>query len=182
MAYGGHVTHFGHTNIIKHCGRPFAHTHEMNTTMVNNWNALVGPKDVVWHLGDFSFRGQHPRTYLKLLNGQINICLGNHDKKKKLLECVDEGLLDKVVEVHYLKWEKKRFWLSHYAHVVWSGSHRGVVHAFGHSHGTLQRHSYRSMDVGMDAMGFCPVHINTVWNTLNAQQEQAVDYHIPRDT
>jgi calcineurin-like phosphoesterase family protein len=45
-------THFGHANIIKYCGRPFASVEEMNRELIARWNAVVGPRDTVYHLGD----------------------------------------------------------------------------------------------------------------------------------
>jgi calcineurin-like phosphoesterase family protein len=39
--------HFGHTNIIKYCDRPFASVDEMNEELVARYNASVGPDDFV---------------------------------------------------------------------------------------------------------------------------------------
>ena len=47
-------------------------------------------------------------------------------------------------------------WLSHYAHRTWPRLHRGDLHLYGHSHGTLPGDS-RSLDVGVDCWGYRPV-------------------------
>lgn len=85
-------THFGHRNIIKYCDRPFWTDKEkepydedvslMNETMIKNWNDVVAPEDVIYHLGDFAFLSKEKLTELRWrLNGRIRLVLGNHDKK-----------------------------------------------------------------------------------------------------
>ena len=77
-------THFSHANIIKYCARPFDNVEGMDRTLITNWNKVVEPKDIVYHLGDFCFR--NPERYLNALNGYIYFIYGNHDKKlRKLL-------------------------------------------------------------------------------------------------
>lgn len=48
-------THFNHTNIIRFCNRPFKDVAHMNETIIANWNSVVGPDDIIFHLGDFLF-------------------------------------------------------------------------------------------------------------------------------
>lgn len=81
-------THFGHSNIIKFCNRPFKDVHHMNQTLTANWNAAVGPDDTVYHLGDFSM-GQ-PVKYRERLNGKIILIKGNHDKLSQCVGHFDE--------------------------------------------------------------------------------------------
>ena len=50
-------THFYHANIINFCKRPFANVETMNEALIENWNAVVGVDDIVFHLGDFCFGG-----------------------------------------------------------------------------------------------------------------------------
>lgn len=81
-------THFWHTNIIGYCDRPYTKLDgqpdvmAMNKGMVENWNKIVGPRDTVYHLGDFGFG---PPAKLiearRQLNGKIILIKGNHDKK-----------------------------------------------------------------------------------------------------
>lgn len=71
-------THFGHKNIIGYNRPEFDNIEHMNNTMIERWNAVVRPKDVVWHLGDVAF-GKHNLHYLAQLNGDLRLILGNHD-------------------------------------------------------------------------------------------------------
>lgn len=46
--------------------------------MIKNWNALVGPKDVVYHLGDVVINRRYIQT-LGRFNGRKILVGGNHD-------------------------------------------------------------------------------------------------------
>lgn len=79
-------THFGHFNIIGYCGRPFTSSEEMDQTMIDNWNSIVAPNDIVWHLGDFSFgKGSllNLPGIVSQLNGDIILYRGNHDRQTR---------------------------------------------------------------------------------------------------
>lgn len=73
-------THFGHKNIIKYCHRPFKSVEEMDQTIIENWNRVVGKDDIVFFVGDFCFGDC--RKYLKQLYGHITFIKGNHDSHK----------------------------------------------------------------------------------------------------
>ena len=74
-------THFGHENIIKFSGRPFANVKEMNEALLDYWNQTVKPEDTVYHLGDVAMgHFDDSWEYVKKLNGNIILVLGNHDR------------------------------------------------------------------------------------------------------
>ena len=65
-------THFHHEGIIKFCSRPFKNVEEMNEALIANWNRVVRPEDIVFHLGDFCLGGSAEWTgILERLNGKI---------------------------------------------------------------------------------------------------------------
>jgi calcineurin-like phosphoesterase family protein len=136
-------THFGHEAIRRHCNRPFASVEEMDDALIDRWNSCVRPKDTIWHLGDFAWN--NAADYLDRLNGNIFLCLGNHDKVSLLRRLPFAGIFD----VHLVRWEGHRFFVSHYAHRTWPDSRIGAMHLYGHSHGRLPGIG-RSMDVGVD--------------------------------
>lgn len=79
--------HFGHKNIITYCKRPFLtadgqpDSQAMNRTMIERWNSVVGPRDTVFNVGDFSMANvAQVRDYRKKLNGKIILVRGNHDR------------------------------------------------------------------------------------------------------
>jgi len=75
--------HFFHENIIKYCNRPFKNAQEMNAEMIDRWNSVVQPEDLVFYLGDLtaSLKGRIEELSLviKSLNGKKVFVRGNHD-------------------------------------------------------------------------------------------------------
>ncbi len=73
-------THFGHVNILEYekKARPFETVEEMNEVMIERWNSVVKPNDIIFHLGDFCF-GRHNLGIASRLNGKKKLILGNHD-------------------------------------------------------------------------------------------------------
>jgi calcineurin-like phosphoesterase family protein len=143
-------SHFNHANIIHFCQRPFASAEEMNEALIAKWNARVGKRDLVYHLGDFA-RGEW-EPILNRLNGRIILIRGGHDKKYekkfagRFLHTAD--LMDIVIEGNALV-------LCHYCLRVWNKSHYDSWHLFGHSHGRLPALG-KSLDVGVDGHEFAP--------------------------
>ena len=77
-------THFGHVKSLSFITpdgsplRPFSSCEEMDEAMVERWNAKVGKRDTIYHLGDVVI----PRASLKILdrlNGRKILIRGNHD-------------------------------------------------------------------------------------------------------
>lgn len=144
-------THFDHENIIRLCERPFAGKDEMNETIVERWNAVIGPRDEVWHLGDFAFKGEHQKFFDRL-NGHKHLILGNHDDPKDL----SVGW-ESVSWYRYLRHDGHRFVLFHYPILEWDGFYKGVIHLHGHQHNRdSAKRAERRVDVGVDANDFRP--------------------------
>lgn len=168
-------THFGHKNVIPHCNRPFASIEEHDETLIENWNNKVAKHDRVFHLGDFSLCNKEKALeILKRLNGQIHLCLGNHDNLNKNME----EMFVWVKNYHELKVKHlpcQKIVLSHYAHRVWNRSHYGSYHLFGHSHGDLEDYGL-STDVGVDRWAYAPVSIEEICQYMEAKPKQSGDF------
>lgn len=73
--------HFGHRRVIEYTKRPFISVEEMDKTMIERWNEVVAPEDLVYHLGDFGFGTEAElEIILARLNGQKFLIRGNHDR------------------------------------------------------------------------------------------------------
>lgn len=74
--------HFGHANVIRFDKRPFNSAEEMDKTMIDNWNDVVGKDDTVYILGDFCWNTEERWIeILDQLNGKKVLIRGNHDLK-----------------------------------------------------------------------------------------------------
>ena len=72
-------THFGDHRTINIARRPFADTAAMDAALIERWNAVVGPQDVVWHLGDVARRPADVAGLLARLHGTKHLLRGNND-------------------------------------------------------------------------------------------------------
>lgn len=156
-------THFGHDKIRTYCNRPFSSVEEMDAVIIENWNRVVSPGDRVIHLGDFSFKD--PEFYRKKLNGNIILCLGNHDRRNKL-----RGF-NSIFQIFEFREKEQPIVCCHYAMRIWNKSHYGAWHLYGHSHHTLPDISDSlSLDVGMDGWNYTPVSLEQVAQKMAAKQ------------
>jgi len=164
-------SHLGHANIIRFCNRPFNDVDEMDTKLIENWNSKVGPKDEVYHLGDFAFRSKyHPNIYKNELNGKIHLIFGNHDKKNLY------GGFNILPPQTEIKINNISITLNHFAMRVWNKSHHGAWHLYGHSHGTLEPIGL-SLDVGVDSHNYFPWSFEEIQEFMNQQPQTQIIKH-----
>jgi calcineurin-like phosphoesterase family protein len=155
----------------------------MDQTLIKNWNELVKPDDIVFHLGDFAFKGLYSvQRYRDQLNGKIYLIRGNHDPKQMgQLTPYFDGVFD-YLEIDVADNEARQGWqnitLCHYALRVWNKSHHGSFSLYGHSHGTLPDDpNSRSFDVGVDCHDYKPISYKRVKEIMAAKSFQPVDHH-----
>lgn len=123
-------THFYHTNIISYCGRPYKNVEEMNKDLIAKWNSIVKKDDLVYHLGDFCFGGKEKvKEILALLNGKINLVMGNHDRYniRFYYEAGFNRVYDRPIIIQDF------FVLSHAPFVPWEKDGR-YANLHGHTH------------------------------------------------
>lgn len=173
-------THFGHTNIIKYCDRPFKNVEDMDTYIIDRLNHCVGENDVLYHLGDFSYwhgnvDAKEYRSRIRCRN--VHLIVGNHDYKM-LNYFRQNKLFSSISDLGRIKHDGKEIVTCHYAMRVWNKSHYGVAHAYGHSHGTLPDDpNALSMDVGVDPMNFCPISWDQFWHRMSLKNFKPIDHH-----
>lgn len=181
--------HLGHANIIKYCNRPFPSLHDMNKTLINNWNSVVGEKDVVYILGDLCLADiKSGIKMVRSLKGRKILIQGNHDAKlckkgeyKKCFEYIKDLETIKVDDP-LARGGVQTIVLCHYAMKVWNKRHFGSWQLYGHSHGSLPDDPFsKQMDVGVDPNKFFPLTYEEVRDRMAMKQSRSVDGHVSRD-
>lgn len=180
--------HFGHSNVIKFCNRPFADTKEMGLKLVENWNSVVTNEDYAFILGDvfwFNHGSDMKKIFSKLNGKHIYILNGNHDdfssyleKYKQdrvtILDCDEVTLFVKGLHI-------KEYYLSHCPMMTWPHRDKGVPNFFGHIHsGPLSNNDVDNdlplwplqYDVGVDNNNFTPIEVRDILQKINYGQDR----------
>ena len=120
--------HVGHTNILKFDKRPFQDVNEMHQTLIQNWNECVNENDIVFYLGDFSYRDNSLAKWFRdQLNGKIYFICGNHDRVRDISKLGFERIYEYGTEISIADKDLKKGFqdivLCHYPILSWNKSH-----------------------------------------------------------
>lgn len=151
-------THYGHSNIIRLCDRPFSSVEEMDEMLIENHNKLVKKDDIVYHHGDFAFKGRQDNAeIIKKLNGKIMLIRGNHDPVLWGPHMIEH------------KVNKKLIVMFHYPIEEWNGYYHGSIHTHCHTHKRELVSATRRFNVGVDACGYKPISLDELLEHPNAK-------------
>jgi calcineurin-like phosphoesterase family protein len=152
-------THFGHANMLSFTGldgqrvRSFESVEAMDEHIVARWNAVVRPRDHVYHLGDVAMR-KDGLAMVSRLNGHKRLIPGNHD----IFEVKDylAAGFQKIYGMRVLDG-----WLMTHIpiHPESLGRFRGNVH--GHIHERPSPEG-RYINVSVEAVAYTPVALETL--------------------
>ncbi len=184
-------THFGHSNIIKYCKRPFLSDAELeqlesdprgrwrvspdtverhDTALLEAINSRLSKHDTLWVLGDFCWGDEkEAKGYLDRINCKnVNFVWGNHDHRSI------GRLFKKTIEQGKISVQGQKIWLNHYPMRSWDGRFHGAWQLYGHVHDRLASEDRKNMtlltkDVGVDACDYAPISF-----------EQLSEYMAPR--
>lgn len=151
--------HFGHGGAMGLFKRPYASTAAMDEAMIERWNAVVTPDDIVWYLGDFSLHKNpdHTAWLLAILQGRKYLIAGNNDPAN----IRDLQGWTEVAEYRELELDGCFLVLCHYPLRSWNKQHRKSWQLHGHSHGRLKPLT-RQVDVGVDCWDFAPITLSDI--------------------
>lgn len=165
--------HFWHTNVIQFCNRPYGSVEHMNAELIKNWNTVVGERDHVWMLGDFSF-GTYEQTaeILDNLKGIKHLIVGNHDRKGRADKLFNRDWNKWFVDTHdyfRLKVDGYKFVLCHFPFASWE---RGYINLHGHLHSLKgYQNKWMQYDVGVDANNYTPILLDDVVTKAQAGEK-----------
>lgn len=137
-------THFGHDNALRFRTQ-FATIQEHDRHIIERWNKTVNKRDLVYHLGDFSFKQKQPFVdgIRERLNGTIKLIPGNHDQVYPKDVVIMQGLV-----------KYREFWLSHPP--IHSDELRGKRNIHGHTH-SKSIPDDRYINVSCEAVDYTPI-------------------------
>lgn len=136
--------------------RPWDTLDEHDEAIIENWNKVVGPKDLVWHLGDVTMN-RNKMHLVGRLNGRKKLVMGNHDVHplKMYLEHFEE-----VCGIKVLQWCA----LTHVpVHPDQLGRFQFNIHGHMHEH-TVDDPRYFS--VCLEQINYTPINMDEVRNRL----------------
>lgn len=167
-------THFGHEGEFIWGPRGFHSVQESDKTIISNWNSVVQPGDIVYHLGDVMLGdNEHGLDCLRQLNGEIHIIRGNHDTNVRwgLYAELENVVLEGWATM--IKYKKYNFYLSHFPTETSNFDdmdiRRRIINLCGHTH---QKNNFYNdkpyiYHVGVDSHNNTPVLLDTVIDDIN---------------
>lgn len=166
MIYFISDTHFGHKGSLywpNGNNRKFDSVEHMNQTIVDNWNNIVTNDDLVYHLGDFSYKTSSSTIIhiMKSLNGRIIFIRGNHDGETLKAN----SKVHRFQSVHDrvdFEYENHHFVLDHYPIFSWNGKNHGSIHLHGHVHEAQTGILGRIFNVSCENIAYTPISIDDI--------------------
>ena len=184
-------THVGDREVLhRGPGRPFATIEEHDEALVERWNAVVRPDDVVWHLGDVAASIPAMERFVPRLNGHKILVAGNRDQcwSAHPVQLRRMGLIVKTARYKAAGFERIYDSGVAYGERI-AGTLVVLSHLPAHDGTTQQRfaqqrprprgipvvcgdvhHLWRTLDdqvnVGVDVWGYQPVHADEIADLL----------------
>jgi calcineurin-like phosphoesterase family protein len=168
MIYFVSDTFFGRSSKAK--SRGFSSVEEMNLEMINIWNSVVKPDDIVYHLGNFAWDIITAEQMLLNLNGVINFMPASYDAALLALE--DNFTNIDVLENGIYCIETRNLVLSPWRMVTWPAKNSGTLHI----HGGDRRHKSdltkeNRFNVNCELWSLAPVSLDSLEEVIKMVKE-----------
>lgn len=159
--------HFGHSNIIDLCKRPFNSIDDMDAALIANWNRKVRKNDTVYLLGDAVWDKKKVAYYMEQLSGKKILVTGNHDSTwAKREDC--RKYFETIVPYMEVHLNGHPITMCHYPMLEWKSSRKVAkrklgYHIHGHIHNRISDEyrplflQFNALNAGVDINAFAPV-------------------------
>lgn len=170
--------HLGHRFVGELRG--FEYVTEHDEMLLERHNSVVGKRDIVWFLGDFTLGQPRAQTgWMKRANGTKHLIFGNHDRGHPMMKRWHRAYkqyaeigFHSVAAFSRHNISGEHVLLSHFPYRDDRGDARytqfrlpdhGMWLLHGHTHKADQRfHDHHEIHVGLDAWDFAPVPMETI--------------------
>ena len=175
-------THFGHDRAFLWGPRGFISYVEHDRQVIENWNSVVQPDDIVYHLGDVMLGDNaYGISCLEQLNGQIKIIPGNHDTPTRLSLYKLLPNVEVLGLAEMIKYKKYNFYLSHHPTMT-SNLEKApylrmhLINLYGHTH--QQKPFYQDIPfmfhVGMDSNNCTPILLDDAIELMKEETQKCI--------
>ena len=180
--------HFNHDREFVWQARGFNSVEEMNEKIIERFNSVVAPDDILYLLGDTALGGGGDEVLMKnkalieRLNGEIHMVFGNHDTNPRIemyKSCKN------VVEANnwadMIKYKGYHFYLSHFPTLTGNLEKESLKQCtcnfFGHTHQTTN--FYMDLPymyhVGVDSHNCYPILIDDAIEEMKNKVKECID-------
>jgi len=162
----------GRPSAIGKWRRPFEDVDEMTETLINNWNDIVTPKDIVYHIGNFAW---DPKTAYDALNKlkAKNIYFLCGDSDQPLLDLQLKGSLTpraKIVSDIFLEKNIESI-LSYWPMSEWHLKNKGYYNVIGYPNRKYKTNPKKKViNCSTDQCNFKPQDINSLIGLITEMQ------------
>ena len=176
-------THFGHDREFLWGPRGFSNHIDHDEEIIQRWNEVVGPDDIVYHLGDVMLGdNEYGMNCLRRLNGQIKIIRGNHDTDSRWSLYSTLPNVECLGWAEVIKYRKYHFYLSHHPTMT-SNLEKApylrmhLINLFGHTH---QKSKFYNdipfmFHCGLDAHDCAPVLLDDAIEMMKEETKKCIE-------
>lgn len=160
--------HFGHSNIIQYCDRPFTSVGEMDNVLLDRHYQTVDDESVLIHLGDVAMDMQNGREtieYFQRLGGDL-LLRGNHD-----VGLDPEDAPFPVLDSCIIEDGGYRFYCAHRPGDIPDEWENWVIHGHMHNNDTEEypfvAYDRQQVNVSSELLNYRPVSLDAITHLLD---------------
>ena len=149
----------------------FVNVKQMDDTLISNWNEVVNPNDIVYHLGNFCWDPISADLILRKLNGKIIFFPAKYDGA--LAEVINQFIGKHKILESMITWDRKlNSVLSHWPMLNWPGKDKSTYHFHGGigKHPTNLEKEYR-INASIDYWNYAPLDIDVIADIIKDVKE-----------